>query len=210
MGLAFKEGKLYSVDAKRMLLFAFSEDGGQVTDISRIANPQLGGLSAGPGGFWSSEAAAGRIHRHNSDKDHTVQRTYANANSSPAVIHWTGTSLWASDLRTETIYQYAVQDGLIPLRQYTLEGVRPVGIHVAQDLLWLFDAATLEVRRYRVGPMLVPVDATPLAAWLPNKAQPTGFAVDGARLWVITENPVQLHRFEQKGLVWTPTPNRGF
>ena len=72
------------------------------------------------------------------------------------------------------------------------------------------DAATLEVRRYRVGPMLVPVDATPLAAWLPNKAQPTGFAVDGARLWVITENPVQLHRFEQKGLVWTPTPNRGF
>ena len=202
--LAFQGSNLVTVDPQRQLLFTVATDGGGVRVVQKIQNTSVSGLTFGNGCLWSSNAGSGFIYQHNLDRDHTVRRAYANPDQNPSALYWDGTSLWASDARTETIYQYSLGDALTPVKQFTLPKVSPAGIYVSDDLLWVFDSITLKLYRYRMGIELTPMDSLDLSSRLPANSKVTGFSVEHSNLWLITEKPAALHRFDLRSFFLMP------
>lgn len=199
-GLANEKGVFSSIDPQRQLLFTFEFNQAKVKSVRKFSNPAASGLAKGAGSFWSTDAAGGYIYRHNIDKEYSISQTYANPDQSPSAIYWDGEYLWVSDLRTETIYQYSVNGSLVPTKQYTLPGIVPAGIHAANNVLWVLDAVSRKVYRYKTGALLTGLDWADLSPWLPSQGKATGFSADASAMWVITENPAALHRFDLKHL----------
>lgn len=202
--LAFQGSNIVTVDPQRQLLFTLATDGTGVRSEQKIQNALVSGLTFGNGCLWSSNAESGVIYQHDLNHEHTVRRAYANPDQNPSALYWDGTSLWASDARTETIYQYSAGDALTPVRQFTLPKVSPAGIYVSDNLLWIFDSITLKLYRYRMGITLTMTDSLDLSSRLPADSTVTGFSVDHSDLWLITEKPSGLHRFDLKSLFLRP------
>ncbi len=189
-----------------MLLFAFSTETLQVSHVSRISNPAVGGLAAADDGFWSTDPKAGRIYRHDADADLTVRGNFLNPGQSPSAIFWDGQFLWVHDQRSKTVHQFSVGKTLSLVRQHALPGLSPAGLHVADGILWILDGGTLAVHRYRIGPLLTPMDSALLTDWTTGRPNATGFAVDKEHVWILTDNPPALRRFALSGLAWKLLP----
>lgn len=198
-GLAVKDGVLVSADPKRRLLYTYSTDAVQVLSVQKSPDPAPTGLTWGDGCLWTADPESGAIHQHEPSQ-FEVRRTFANPERSPSALYWDGRRLWASDARTETVYQYAVGASLAPAAQHTLPGIVPVGFHLSEDLLWVFDALTRKVYRYRIGGLLTVQDSYDLSPWLPAASRAKGFTADKDDLWLVTENPAEIHRFDLKSL----------
>lgn len=198
--LAEKAGFLYTLDPKRGLLFTFGTGDLKVRSVQKFSNPALSGLALGEDSVWSSNAEAGEVYQHYLDPVFSVRNTFSNPESRPTAVHWDGRHLWTSDRRTETISQYSVDAVLTPVRQYTLAGIAPAGIHVSRGLLWIADTLSRKVYRYELGSLLSVRDYFDLGEWLSPNCRVTGFAVGESHLWLITENPAELHRFRLDGL----------
>ena len=201
-GLAVKDGTLYTLDPTRGLLLAFaaSQSELKVLAIRKFSGAAAGGLAWGEDCFWSTDPQNGRIYQHRLDSAYTVMTTYANPESHPSAIAWDGRYLWTSDARTETILQYSVDRALTPARQYTLPGMVPVGIHLEGGALWVFDELSRKAYTYGLGGVLAARDSIDFRDRLPANCRVTGFAADGASIWIVTENPAEIHRFDLRRL----------
>lgn len=188
--------RLFTVDPVRSLLFTIDLPALKIGQIRRFPGGPPAGLAWGSVSLWSADPAAGRIVEHEADAGLAVRRAFANPESRPAALSWDGRHLWTSDARTETISQYAVGDALKVVRQYTLPGVDPIGLHVGGELLWVMDRATQRVLRYRPKSLLEAHDTLDFAAWLPPRSQVTGFTVQEGVVWLVTENPSEVHGFD--------------
>jgi len=207
--LAVRDGKVYTLDPRRGLLFILSSDLMEVLEVRKFPNPAMSGLAWGRDFLWSTDARAGRIYQHEHDSVFSLRKTFANPHHHPSAVYWDGKYLWTSDVRNQTIYQHTVGKALTLVGQYTLPGLSPVGLHRAGDLLWVFDGISRKVYRYRLGSLLSRHDAIDLDAWLPRHSQPTGFAVEGPHLWIVTENPAEVHVIEWALLPEVSAGDRG-
>ena len=198
--IAEKAGLLYTLDPKRGLLFTFSEADLKVRSVQKFSNPALSGLALGEDSMWSTNSEAGEVYEHYLDPVFSVRNTFSNKESSPSAVYWDGRHLWTGDRRTETISQFSVDGVLTPVRQYTLAGIEPAGIHVSEGLLWVADGLSRKVYRYELGSLLGVRDYFDLGERLSPNCKITGFAVGEPYLWLMTENPAELHRFRLEGL----------
>jgi len=211
-GLAAKDGALYTLDPARGLLAAFTAAGSELKVISMrmFSGAAAGALAWGEDCIWSTDAQNGRILRHRLDADYTVATAYANAESRPTAVYWDGSHLWASDARTETILRYGVDGVLTPQRQYALPGMVPAGIRLEEGaargsgpkgaVLWVFDSLSRRAYAYGVDGMLAARDSIDFRGRLSPGCRVTGFAQDGGFIWIVTENPAELHRFDLRYL----------
>ncbi|MBI4425336.1 MAG: hypothetical protein HY554_16525 [Elusimicrobia bacterium] len=201
IGPVVRDGTLLVLDPARQLLLTLGRQG-QVQGVARFDGPAIAGLAATEDGFWST-ASGGRIASHERGEGFPARKVYRNPHRTPRAVAWDGATLWVSDPVAQSVYQFAPKDSLLPLREVPLAGLKPAGLHRSEDLLWVLDGPTRTVYRYRVGPMPTLVDQLPLGAWLDPQARVSGMAVAGDALWLLTEPPVTLHRFDVKELRWT-------
>lgn len=201
-GLAVAGDALFSVDRKRQLLFSFSADGMRIKTVEQFPNPAVSGLALGEGCLWSTDADTGYIYQHELEWKHSVLRAYANPSRNPTAIYWDGQHLWVYHAKTETVFQFLVRDSLVPIEQYTLPGITPIGLYVKDGILWVYDANTHRVLRFRLGVLATPLDTADISPWLSTRSVVTGFAVGPSGLWLITQNPSEILRFEPKSLTW--------
>ena len=202
VSLAVKEGALYTLDPTRGLLLALAVSGSElkILAVRKLPGTAAGGLAWGADGLWSSDPREGRIYRHGPAPGYEVMTTFSNPESRPSALCWDGRFLWTSDARTDTLLQYAVDRKLTLVRQYTLPGMVPVGIHPEGDTLWVFDELTRKAYAYALGGVLTARDSIDFRDQLPANCRVTGFAMDGASVWLITANPAEIHRFDLRHL----------
>lgn len=202
-GMAWHDGLLHAIDARRLLLYSIEPETGEVRALRKFPGSLPSALAASSGAFWSADLG-GVIREHAPDAAFTVQRSYQNPERSPTVLHWDGAHLWAADSRTETVYQYTVGEALNPVRQYSFPGVRVAGLHAADGLLWVLDGSKRELTRCQAKALAVVEDAADLSPWLAAGEKPTGLVVREQALWIITERPARLHRVPLAELRWRP------
>lgn len=201
VGLARRGPVLYSFDRARMQMAAIDSAAGGVLSLKRFPHGPSSGIAASPEKLWSADAN-GFLHEHRFDDEYSVRRTFANPDRRPSALHWDGTHLWIADARTNSLYEYTVGASLVPARQFTLPpGVAPVGLHVESGLVWVLDANSRAIRRFRARALLEPVDSMNLKAWISAPRTPTGMVV-GEHLWISSDGPAELHRFDLRKLSW--------
>lgn len=202
VGLALRGGSLYSFDRAAGRLAAVDAATGAVLSLKRFPNASASGLAASADRLWSADAN-GILYEHGLGDDYAVRRTFANPNRRPSALHWDGAHLWIADARTNSLYEYTVGASLVPARQFTLPpGVAPVGLHVENGVVWVLDANGRAIRRYRARALLEPLDSMDLKPWIPAPATPAGMVVGEQNLWISSDGPAELHRFDPRGLSW--------
>lgn len=202
VSLARREGTLYSFDRAAGQLAALDAATGAVISLKRFPNGSANGLAASSDRLWSADAN-GILYEHRLEDDYPVRRTFANPNRRPSALHWDGAHLWIADARTNSLYEYTVGASLVPARQFTLPpGVAPVGLHVANGVVWVLDANGRAIRRFRARALLEPIDSMDLKPWIPAPATPTGMVVGEQALWISSDGPAELHRFDPRKLSW--------
>jgi hypothetical protein len=197
-GLAVKGQSIFSADPQRQLLFTLTRENGQIKAVQKFPNSFLSGLAAGADCLWSTDLE--RMYQHNLDPDYSVRRSYSNPSQAPEAIYWHDGFLWVGDSRTATVSKYAAGDSLSLAKQYALPGVTPAGFYISENLLWILDPAENRIARYMLGPTLNLVDFLDLASWTPAGSRTTGFTVDASDLFLVTENPAELHLIGLKNL----------
>ncbi len=201
VGLARRGPVLYSFDRARMRMAAIDSAAGGVISLKSFPHGPASGIAASPEKLWSADAD-GFLHEHRLDDEYSVRRTFANPDRRPSALHWDGSHLWIADARTNSLYEYTVGASLVPARQFTLPpGVAPVGLHVESGLVWVLDANSRAIRRFRARALLEPVDSMNLRPWISAPRAPTGMVV-GEHLWISSDGPAELHRFELRKLPW--------
>lgn len=198
--LLARDGRLYTVDSERGLVFAFSSDELKTEAIRRLPGGASGGLAWGDGCVWSSDPDGGEIRQLGADGGFALRRSVGGLGGSPTLLAWDGRHLWAVDAKTRSLREYAAADGLTLLRELPLPGAEPAALHASGGLLWLAERNTRRVRRLRIGPAMAPYDTIDLGSWLPADAPVAGFAVDGSVLWVLTSGPSRVHRLDWRRL----------
>jgi len=202
VGLAGRGIVLYTYDRARMRTAAIDMTTGGLLSVKEFPNVLASGLAASADKLWSADMN-GFIYEHALTDDYAVRRTFANPNRRPSALHWDGSHLWIADARTNSLYEYTVGASLVPARQFTLPpGMAPVGLHVEKGLVWVLDGNSRAIYRYRARALLEPVDSMSLQPWMAAPRRPSGMVVGDKELWISTDGPAELHRFDARKLPW--------
>ncbi|MFA6316518.1 MAG: hypothetical protein WC943_03795 [Elusimicrobiota bacterium] len=202
-GVALRGGKVLVGDWQRQTLLEVAEDGA-VTSVERVPNPNLTGLAFSDTALWTSDAGDGAVYEHSLEPGHAVLRAFKNKEHAPSALAWSPPDrLWAADLRTRQVYEYAVGEKLSLARQVSLAGVQPAGLMASGDGLYILDARSRKLLRYRLTPQPEIEASLDLGAWLAPGCGPAGFALDDKTLVVATSEPPAVHRFDLAKLKWT-------
>jgi hypothetical protein len=209
MGLVVRDGTLLTVDTDKQALVTMAADTGRIVSREKFPNPSLRGFTWGQGSFWSSDLESGFIYQHGPAEPHSLINAFPTSRSI-SVLHHDGQTLWASDVRSEIVHRYfltgkAPDEKLSRQGEYPLPGIVVGGFYQADGVLWILDSLSRKVRRYRLGSggKLSLLDTIDLSPWLATNSEIAGFTVDASSLWLITDNPASLHRFDLPGLSWT-------
>ncbi|MCX5794346.1 MAG: hypothetical protein NTY77_02465 [Elusimicrobia bacterium] len=206
-GLAWRDGRLASVDSANGNLVLFDAEARRLRSTERLADPAPAGLAWVDKSFWSTGQEHNAIFRQKAGPERGRQRIYATPNRSPAALAGDDDNLWAADARVPVVYRYLVGLSLIgaslsPLNQYDLPGAPAAGLHAADGLLWVLDSHSRRLTRYAYeAGTLSAKDSVDLSARIPAAAV-SGLEVGGGFLWVLTTKPAVLHRFSLRGLSW--------
>lgn len=193
-----KTGLLYTTDPARQLLFPISPDNGQLKTPQRFPAPGLKGLACGSDGhFWSSDGEA--LYRHNPANQNTVGKKYSIPGLRPGALYWDGRTLWAADPGRSTVDRFLPGEGFSSVGSFRVDGKLPAGIASARELLWVLDAVDMKVHRYPVSGGAA-ADSLALEPLLPRGSRPSGLALAGEEMWLMTDNPAELRCFTIDGL----------
>ncbi|HAM34453.1 MAG TPA: hypothetical protein DEB40_13755 [Elusimicrobia bacterium] len=207
-GLVLRDNRLYSTDPQSQILMGFKADGRKLKAEGKLANPVLGQMAWIDGAFWSSSLGREVLYQHGAGPEHGVSRTYTTPNRHPFALCSDGDDLWVGDSQSNLAYRYLIGHSLTgtaltPLNQYTLPGGAPAGLHAADSLLWVLYSQSRHLARYRYDSGTIkPVDETDLSLWLPLVHPVAGMTADSSTLWVLTDSPTTLHRFDLRQLRW--------
>ncbi len=171
--------------------------------VHPVPNPALTGLARGENVLWTADASSGRIFELSPNPPYPLKRAYRSPGGAPHALFWDGTYLWTADRKTETIYQHTVGSSLRSVAEYGLSGVRVAGLYRAGDRLWVLDAASKKLDAYRIGRRLERLESWDLSSALSAGAEITGCAMDEDSVWVVTENPAELHEFNRAARLGT-------
>ncbi|MBI4655953.1 MAG: hypothetical protein HY746_04295 [Elusimicrobia bacterium] len=197
-GLAVKYPYVFSIDPQRQLIFTIYQENGGIKSVKKFPNQNPTGLSFGDDHIWSSDGV--NVYQHDMNSDYSVRRKFTNPGHNPGGLCWDSGFLWIGDSKTATISKYAAGSSLDLIKQYALPGIMPSDFYVSGDILWIPEPAGGKIIRYRAGPSLNKVDSIELSSWLSAGSRIAGFAAEESLLWVVTENPAELHRFDLKHL----------
>ncbi|MBI4803274.1 MAG: hypothetical protein HY796_12205 [Elusimicrobia bacterium] len=202
VGLVYYGNRWLSVDWMDGRIFELNATTG-LKLLQAFPNSFTTGLSAGNNCLWSTDAFNRRCYKHD-PKTFAILASFPAPGPSPSAVYWDGSSLWLADKETRRAYKYLnIQGSATALIHYPLLEAEPVGLWRSDDLLWVLDRSGKSVRRYRVDKELIPVDILQLSNWLPEKTRPTGMALTGSEIWILTENPCLLYRHNLAMIAWS-------
>ncbi|MFH1725050.1 MAG: hypothetical protein ABII00_10575 [Elusimicrobiota bacterium] len=202
-GLFVEHGSYASVDRESGLLVRLDPDSSRLFQTTPFPNPDAAGLSLGRACVWSTDPKSGMILLHH-PKTSVVLEEFRSPGESPSAVHWDGKQLWSYDRRTRKVYRHAFDKSLSVITEAAVSEADPVGIHRDRDHLWVLDAASRSIGRYRIGDRLEPAGRAPIGPHLPEGGRLSGFSVNGAWAWIITQKPAALHRVDIRRIEFLP------
>ena len=200
VGLLSEGDHLISIDWMNDRIFAIdSRDGSLMWDES-FPNPFTTGLNRGPGCLLSVDGFHRKVYKHD-PKTFKVIGTFTVPVDGPSSVAWAEQALWLADRESGSLHRYKGSRHVQHAR-YELEEQDPAALFESGGLLWVMDGTRKTIRRYRFQPRFEPVESVDLSSFLADGARPTGMALAGSQLWLMTNHPSLLYQFPIDEIWW--------
>lgn len=199
-GFSLRNGRMYSVDISRMLLYSISPEDGSVLSVHPIPNKSLTGIAAGADSVWTSDADSGHVFKLDSMPPYLIRKVYQASDFSPARIYYDGNFLWSADLKKATLMKLRPEEELRVMAQYHIPDAAPSGFSIYDKRVWVLDQASLVLTAYRLGKTLEATESWDLSWYFDADSKITGFALDAQSVWIQTADSAVIHRIDFKTL----------
>jgi hypothetical protein len=194
IGPVVADGNIYIMDWFRKILFVHKNNSAlTITSVEAMPNNLATGIAMSEKTVWTLDGLDLKLNLHTPTVDHQVTSSIAAPDTHPVGLYFDGTDLWSADQDAYKLLRHRGNDveeirDTVPLPDSTI-----TSFLLNKTQLWILDGKSRLITVYRLQKPLLKLAAYDLDP-LVKQAAPSGMAIDGNTLLVVTENPASLLR----------------
>lgn len=194
LGPIVDKDNIYILDWFRRSLYVHGNSAGlPIRAVEPIINNLATGLAMSEKTIWTLDALDRKILLHSVTADHQVTSSKSSPGSKPVGLFFDGLDLWSADQDTKKLYRHRGNDIEDIRDTFPLPEIITTAFAFHNNRLWLMDGKSRLVNVYRLQKPLLQLGSFDLDPFVKGSI-PTGFAIVGNKILVVTENPPALIR----------------
>ena len=208
------------MDWFRKILFVHKNDSAlTIKSVEALPNNLATGIAMSDKTLWTLDSLDLKLNLHTVTVDHQVTSSVAAPDTRPVGLFFDGTDLWSADQDAYKLFRHRGNDVEEIRDTFPLPDSTVTSFLLKKTQLWILDGKSRLVTVYRLQKPLLKLASYDLDP-LMKQATPTGMALDGNTLLVVTENPASLlriplfrlrhSRLEDRGITLTPSSRHVF
>jgi hypothetical protein len=194
LGPIIANHNIYIMDWFRKMLFVHKDDAElTIKSVETLPNNLATGIAMSEKTLWSLDGLDLKLNLHTTSVDHQVTSSVAAPDTKPVGLFFDGTDLWSADQDAYKLYRHRGNDVEEIRDTFPLPDMTITSFLFKKTQLWILDGKSRLVLVYRLQKPLLKLASYDLDS-LVKQASPTGMALDGNTLLIVTENPASLVR----------------
>ena len=194
MGPILLNDRVYIFDWFRRSLYVHEDKNGfPIRSVETVPNTLASGMALSAKILWSLDSLDKKILLHATSPDHQVTSSFSTPGEKPVGLYYDGTDLWSADLAEKQLYRHHGNDVEDIRDRFPLPDLTLTSFTFRKSRLWILDGKSRLINVYRLQKPMAQIGSFDLDPFLKG-ASPTGFAIDGRKLVLVTENPSVLIR----------------